>query len=335
MNNSEILIYQNPDGKIKIDVRLEEETVWLSQEQMATLFGKGRSTIAEHIANVFEEGELEQNRTCRKFRQVRQEGIREVEREIDHYNLDVIISVGYRVKSPQGTQFRIWATQRIKEYIVKGFALNDDRFKTGQSMNYFNELQERIREIRLSERFFYQKIKDIYTTSIDYNPHVERSIEFFKIVQNKLLWAISQQTDAELIYRRVDARLPLMGMQSLDKKNSMEIRKTDVSIAKNYLNEDEIKLLGLLVEQYLAFAETMAQQRTPMYMADWIRRLDAILQLNDRELLNHAGKISHQSALAKSGEEYEKYKNAQNESEKEQSLREIEEDIRKLKKPKG
>jgi len=335
MNNSEILIYQNPDGKIKIDVRLEEETVWLSQEQMATLFGKGRSTIAEHIANVFEEGELEQNRTCRKFRQVRQEGIREVEREIDHYNLDVIISVGYRVKSPQGTQFRIWATQRIKEYIVKGFALNDDRFKTGQSMNYFNELQERIREIRLSERFFYQKIKDIYTTSIDYNPHDERSIEFFKIVQNKLLWAISQQTAAELIYRRVDARLPLMGMQSLDKKNSLEIRKTDVSIAKNYLNEDEIKLLGLLVEQYLVFAETMAQQRTPMYMADWIQRLDAILQMNGRELLTHAGKISHQSALAKSGEEYEKYKNAQNESEKEQSLREIEEDIRKLKKPKG
>jgi hypothetical protein len=176
MDKSEILIYQNPDGKIKIDVRLEEETVWLTQEQMAMLFGKGRSTIAEHIINVFEEGELEQNRTCRKFRQVRQEGSREVEREIDHYNLDVIISVGYRVKSIQGTQFRIWATQRLKEYIIKGFVLNDDRFKTGQSMNYFNELQERIREIRLSERFFYQKVKDIYTTSIDYNPNDEQSI---------------------------------------------------------------------------------------------------------------------------------------------------------------
>ncbi|MEK7719273.1 MAG: virulence RhuM family protein [Bacteroidota bacterium] len=328
--NSEILIYQNPDGNIKIDVRLEEETVWLTQEQMAELFGKGRSTVAEHIANVYEEAELEPNRTCRKFRQVRQEGIREVEREIDHYNLDVIISVGYRVKSPQGTQFRIWATQRLKEYIIKGFALNDDRFKSGSSMNYFTELQERIREIRLSERFFYQKIKDIYTTSIDYNSKDAKTIEFFKIVQNKLLWAISEQTAAELIYRRVDASLPLLGMQSLDKKNTLSIKKLDVSIAKNYLNEDEIKLLGLLVEQYLAFAETMAQQRNPMYMADWIERLDVILQLNRRELLTHAGKISHEKALEKSGEEFEKYRIAQNAMEKEQSLKEIEDDIKRL-----
>jgi hypothetical protein len=328
--SSEILIYQNPDGNIKIDVRLEDETVWLTQEQMAELFGKGRSTVAGHIANVYEEGELEQNRTCRKFRQVRQEGIREVEREIDHYNLDLIISVGYRVKSFQGTQFRIWATQRLKEYIIKGFTLNDDRFKSGNSMNYFTELQERIREIRISERFFYQKIKDIYTTSIDYNPKDERTIEFFKIVQNKLLWAISKQTAAELIYRRVDASLPLLGMQSLDKKSPVAIKKTDVSIAKNYLNEDEIRLLGLLVEQYLAFAETMAQQRTPMYMADWIERLDVILQLNRRELLTHAGTISHEKALKKSGEEFEKYRITQISIEKEQSLKEIEEDIKKL-----
>ncbi len=331
--NSEIIIYQNPDGKIKIDVRLEEETVWLSIEQMAMLFGKGRSTIAEHVAHVYEEGELEQNPTCRRFRQVRKEGAREVERDIDHYNLDVIISVGYRVKSLQGTQFRIWATQRLKEYIIKGFALNDDRFKTGSSMNYFNELQERIREIRLSERFFYQKIKDIYTTSIDYDAKDEKTTAFFKVVQNKLLWAISQQTAAELVYRRVDAGLPLMGMLSLDKKNTQPVKKADISIAKNYLNEDEIKLLGLLVEQYLAFAETMAQQRTPMYMADWIQRLDAILQLNGRELLTHAGKISHEKALEKSGEEFEKYKQVQKEIEKEQSLKEIEEDINKLKKP--
>ena len=328
--NSEILIYQNQDGNIKIDVRLEEETVWLTQEQMAELFGKGRSTVAEHIANVYEEGELESNRTCRKFRQVRQEGTREVEREIDYYNLDVIISVGYRVKSQQGTQFRIWATQRLKEYIIKGFALNDDRFKSGSSMNYFTELQERIREIRISERFFYQKIKDIYTTSIDYNPKDEKTIEFFKIVQNKLLWAISEQTAAELIYRRVDASLPLMGMQSLDKKSTVAIKKTDVRIAKNYLNENGIQLLGLLVEQYLAFAETMAQQRTPMYMADWIERLDVILQLNRRELLTHAGKISHEKALMKSEEEFEKYRIAQNALEKEQSLKEIEEDIKRL-----
>lgn len=330
--NSEIVIYKNTGGNIKIDVRLEDETVWLTQDQMAMLFGKGRSTITEHIGNVFEEGELEQNRTCRKFRRVQQEGNREVEREIDHYNLDVIISVGYRVKSPQGTQFRIWATQRLKEYIIKGFALNDDRFKTGNSMNYFDELQDRLREIRLSERFFYQKIKDIYTTSIDYDPKDEKTIDFFKVVQNKFLWAISEQTAAELVYRRVDAGLPLLGMQSYDKKNSVSIKKSEVSIAKNYLNEDEIKLLGLLVEQYLAFAETMAQQRTPMYMKDWIQRLDSILQLNGRELLNHAGKISHEMALEKSGAEFEKYRITQKAIEKEQSLKEIEEDIKKLKK---
>lgn len=291
--NSDILIYQNPDGNIKIDVRLQEETVWLTQAQMGQLFGKDKRTISEHISNIFSERELKKSSTVRKFRTVQTEGNREVERELDHYNLDVIISVGYRVKSVQGTQFRIWATQRLKEYIIKGFTLNDDRFKSGSSMNYFNELQERIREIRLSEKFFYQKIKDIYTTSIDYDPKDEKTIEFFKIVQNKLLWAISEQTAAELIYRRVDASLPLMGMLSYDKKQVASIKKAEVSIAKNYLNEDEMKLLGLLVEQYLAFAETMAQQQIPMYMKDWIERLDTILQLNGRELLTHAGKISH------------------------------------------
>lgn len=333
MNNSEILIYQNSEGNIKIDVRLEEESVWLTQAQMGQLFGKDKRTISEHISNVFKEGELDEEVVVRKFRITTQHGAiagKTQVSEVNGYNLDVIISVGYRVKSPQGTKFRIWATQRLKEYIIKGFTLNDDRFKSGSSMNYFNELQERIREIRISERFFYQKIKDIYTTSIDYDAKDERTIEFFKIVQNKLLWAISQQTAAELVYRRVDASLPLMGMQSLDKKNALAIKKTDISIAKNYLKEDEIKLLGLLVEQYLAFAETMAQQRTPMYMADWIQRLDVILQLNGRELLTHAGKISHESALKKSNEEFEKYRNAQQALEKEQSLKEIEEDIKKI-----
>jgi len=326
MNNSEILIYQNSEGNIKIDVRLEEESVWLTQDQMANLFGKAKSTINEHIKNVYEENELDETLTMKKF------GISEFQQKApNYYNLDIIISVGYRVKSPQGTQFRIWATQRLKEYIIKGFTLNDERFKSGSSMNYFNELQERIREIRISERFFYQKIKDIYTTSIDYDAKDERTIEFFKVVQNKLLWAISQQTAAELVYRRVDASLPLMGMQSLDKKSTLAVKKTDISIAKNYLKEDEIKLLGLLVEQYLAFAETMAQQRTPMYMADWIQRLDVILQLNGRELLTHAGKISHDRALKKSNEEFQKYKELQQAIEKEQSLKEIEEDIKKLK----
>ena len=232
MTNSEILIYQNQDGHIKIDVRLEEETVWLAQAQMAELFGKGRSTITEHIQNVFAEGELDENVVCRNFRHTTQHGAIEgktQDKEIKYYNLDVIISVGYRVKSPQGTQFRIWATQRLKEYIIKGFALNDDRFKSGSSMNYFNELQERIREIRISERFFYQKIKDIYTTSIDYDPKDEKTVEFFKVVQNKLLWAISQQTAAELVYRRVDASLPLLGMLSYDKKNSAPIKKSDTN----------------------------------------------------------------------------------------------------------
>lgn len=327
--NSDILIYQNQEGNIKIDVRLEEETVWLTQEQMATLFGKAKSTINEHIKNVYEENELEKVNTLHKF------GNSEFQQKApNYYNLDVIISVGYRVKSVQGTQFRIWATQRLKEYIVKGFALNDERFKKGNSMNYFAELQERIREIRLSERFFYQKIKDIYTTSIDYNPKDEKTLAFFKIVQNKLLWAISSNTAAELVYRRVDASLPLLGMLSFDKKNQTIINKADVSIAKNYLNEEEMRLLGLLVEQYLAFAETMAQQQTTMYMKDWIQRLDSILQLNGRELLTHAGKISHELAVEKSEQELEKYRIAQKEIEKEQSLKELEADIKKLKKKK-
>lgn len=333
MNTGEILLYQNQDGNIKIDVRLEEETVWLTQDQMAQLFGKGRSTITEHIGNVFKEGELDEKVVRRKFRHTTPHGAiagRVQEKEVFLYNLDVIISVGYRVKSQQGTQFRIWATQRLKEYIVKGFALNDDRFKSGTAMNYFNELQNRIREIRLSEKFFYQKIKDIYTTSIDYDPKDEKTISFFKIVQNKLLWAISQNTAAELVYRRVDASLPLMGMLSYDKKEAKSIQKQEVSIAKNYLNEDEMKLLGLLVEQYLAFAETMAQQQVPMYMKDWIARLDSLLQLNGRELLTHVGTISHQKALDKTEQEYQKIKTEQANAQREQSLKEIEEDIKKL-----
>ncbi|MBK6699629.1 MAG: virulence RhuM family protein [Saprospiraceae bacterium] len=337
MNTGEIIIYQNSEGNIKIDVRLEEETVWLTQSQLCDLFQKSKSTISEHIKNIFEEGELDEKVVVRKFRITTQHGAiqgKTQQNEVNAYNLDVIISVGYRVKSTQGTQFRIWATQRLKEYIIKGFALNDERFKTGSSMNYFNELQTRIREIRLSERFFYQKIKDIYTTSIDYNAKDEKTIEFFKIVQNKLLWAISKNTAAELIYRRVDATLPLLGMQSFDKKQLTAIQKIDVSIAKNYLNEDEIQLLGLLVEQYLAFAETMAQQQTPMYMKDWIERLDRILQLNGRELLTHAGKISHQMAVDKSTEQYQKFKEGERNQQIEQSLKEIENDIKKMKKNK-
>jgi hypothetical protein len=323
--SSPILLYQSIDGKIKLDVELQQETVWLNQEQMAVLYDKAKSTINEHIQNIYNEEELVESQTMKKF------GNSEFQQKApNYYNLDVIISVGYRVKSKQGTQFRIWATNRLKEYIIKGFVLNDERFKNGKSMNYFDELQERIREIRLSERFFYQKIKDIYKTSIDYDAKDGKTIEFFQIVQNKLLWAISKQTAAELVYERSDGNLPFMGMKSFDKKTEKLITKKDSEIGKNYLNENEIKLLGLLVEQYLAFAETMANQQIPMYMKDWIARLDAILQLNGREILTHAGKISHKLALEKSGNEYQKFKELQKENDKKTSFKELENDIKNL-----
>lgn len=325
-----MIIYQNENGDIKVDVRFEDNSLWLSQAQLCELFGKAKSTISEHITNVFQEGELDENSTVRKFRTVQIEGNREVSRDVEYYNLDMIIAVGFRVKSPQGTKFRIWANTKLKEYITKGFVLDDERFKSGSSMNYFDELQKRLREIRISERFFYQKIKDIYMTSVDYDPKDEKTIEFFKIVQNKLLWAVSKQTAAELVHNRIDINLPLLGMNSYDKE-SKNITKKDVSIAKNFLNEEEIKLLGLLVEQYLAFAETMAMQQKPMTMKDWCERLDMVISLNGRELLNHAGKISHQMAIDKSNEEYEKYKIREKEEQRFLSFMELEEDIKRLK----
>ena len=327
---SEILIYQNESGNIKVDVIFEDDSIWLSQAQICEVFGKAKSTISEHIKAIFEEGELSPISTVRNYRTVQKEGIREVERDIEYYNLDMIIAIGFRVRSSTGTKFRIWANDKLKEYITKGFVLNDERFKNGNSMGYFDELQKRLRDIRISEKFFYQKIKDIYMTSIDYDPKDEKTIEFFKIVQNRLLWAVSSQTAAELVHNRVDMSKPLLGMSSYDKENK-NVTKKDVSIAKNYLNEEEIKLLGLLVEQYLAFAQTMAMQQTPMYMKDWIARLDAVISLNGRELLTHAGKISHEMAIAKSGLEYKKFKDEQKKIEKIQSLKELEEDIKRLK----
>lgn len=335
-SNSQILIYQTNDGNIKIDVHVEDETVWLTQDEMALLFGKARRTIGEHIQNIFAEGELDEKVVRRNFRHTIQHGAIEGKTQkvnVNCYNLDVIISVGYRVKSQRGTQFRIWATQRLKEHIIKGFTLNDARFKSGKSMNYFDELQTRIREIRLSERLFYQKIKDIYTTSIDYNPKDEKTIEFFKKVQNKLLWAVSKQTAAELVYRKVNANLPFVGMTSYDKQLSTSITKQDVNTGKNYLNEEEMKLLGLLVEQFLAFAETMANQRTPMYMKDWIERLDSILTMNGRDILSHAGKISQKLAEQKSGKEYKKFRDKQKKREREESIKELVADIKKLESP--
>lgn len=327
---SDIIIYKNDNGDIKLDIRFEAENIWLNQSQLCEVFQKSKSTISEHISNIFKENELEEKATIRNFRTVQKEGQREVSRGIDFYNLDMIIAIGFRVKSPQGTQFRIWARKRLNEYITKGFILDDERFKNGNNMNYFDELQKRLRDIRISERFFYQKIKDIYMTSIDYDPKDEKTIEFFKIVQNKLLWAISSQTASELIHNRIDINKPLLGMSSFDKENR-NITKKDVSVAKNYLNEEEIKLLGLLVEQYLAFAETMAMQEQAMYMKDWISRLDAIISLNGKELLDNAGKISHKMALEKSHFEYYKYKSQQKKIQKNDSFNELVKDIKAIK----
>lgn len=327
-SNDNMLIYRSEDGKIKIDVRFESETVWLSLDQIATLFGRDKSTISRHVKNVFEEGELSTEATVANFATVQIEGGREVSRNIDYYNLDVIISVGYRVKSQQGTQFRIWATQRLKEYIIKGFALNDERFKTGSSYNYFKELLGRIREIRLSEKVFYQQIKDIYATSIDYDPSAAMTLAFFKEVQNKLLWAVSGKTASELMYYRANASLPLMGLTSTEKEG--KVTKGDALIGKNYLNEKEISQLKLIVEQFLAYAEAQALAEKPMYMRDWIQKLRLVLTMNEKSILEHAGKISHEMAVAKATEEYIAYKEQQRQIERFESIKQLDQDLKRI-----
>ena len=324
-SNDEILIYQSQDGIIKIDVLFENETVWLNQNQLCTLFGKSKATISEHIKHIFEEGELDEKAVVRNFRTTASDG---KTYQVDYYNLDVIISVGYRVKSHQGTQFRIWATQRLRDYIIKGVALNDERFKRGNSMNYFKDLLERIREIRLSERVFYQQIKDIYATSIDYNPNDELTLQFFKEVQNKLLWAVSGKTAAELIYYRANAELPMMGLTSTEVAG--KVRKSDTQTGKNYLTEDEIKVLKLIVEQFLAFAEAQAIAHVPMYMKDWIEHLKMVLTMNRKSILEDAGRISHQMALQKADEEYSKYKHILRVAEHLESIKELNEDLKRL-----
>jgi len=327
---NEMLIYRSEDGAIKVDVLFTDETVWLTQKRMAELFQTTPQNITLHLKNIFDEGELQEDATCKDFLQVQQEGNRMVERKQKFYNLDAIISVGYRIKSHVATNFRIWATQRLRDYIIKGFALNDERFKSGSSMNYFKELLDRIREIRISERVFYQQIKDIYATSIDYNPSDEITVAFYKEVQNKLLWAVSGKTAAELIYYRANAELPQMGLTSTSVPN--KVRKRDIEIGKNYLKEDEIRLLKLIVEQFLAFAESQAMQQIPMYMKDWVERLKQVLSMNRQNILEHAGTISHDLALQKASEEYDKYKKAQKEIEHIESIKELEQDIKKLKK---
>ena len=327
-NNDNMLIYQSEDGKIKIDVRFEGETAWLSLEQMSMLFGRDKSTISRHIKNVFEEGELNLNSTVAKFATVQMEGSRTIERNIDYYNLDVIISVGYRVKSQQGTQFRIWATQRLREYIIKGFALNDERFKTGSSYNYFKELLGRIREIRLSEKVFYQQIKDIYATSIDYNPSDDMTLAFYKEVQNKLLWAVSGKTAAELLYYRANATLPMMGLTSTLKEG--KVTKADALIGKNYLNEDEINMLKLIVEQFLAYAEAQALAEKPMYIRDGVQKLRLVLTMNEKNILEHAGSISHELAVEKATKEYIAYKEQQRQIEHIDSIKQLDQDIKRI-----
>jgi len=328
--NQQIIIYKSEDGKISVDTLMKDESLWLSQKSMALLFDCSTDNIGLHLKNIFKSEELNENAVTEDFSVTASDG---KNYKVKHYNLDAIISVGYRVNSIRGTQFRIWATQRLKEYLLQGFSLNENKLKTGKPTEYFDKLQEKLREIRLSERVFYQKIKDIYTTSIDYEPKAETTILFFQTVQNKLLWAISQKTAAELVHSRVDAKKPFLGMQSSDKKTEKDISKLDVSIAKNYLNEDEIKTLGLIVEQYLAFAESMAQNQTPMTMNEWIEKLDLILRMNKKELLNHSGKISHALAITKSENEFEKFKEKQREIEKIESLKELENDLQKLNSP--
>ena len=324
-NKRNILIYQSQDGQIKVDVRFDNETVWLSTDQMATLFGRDKSTISRHIKNIFEEGELQATSVVAKFATTASDG---KVYQVDYYNLDVIISVGYRVKSQQGTQFRIWATQRLKEYLVKGFILNEERLKSGSGYNYFKELLDRIREIRLSERLFYQQIKDIYATSIDYNPSDEMTLAFYREVQNKLLFAVSGQTAAELIYYRSNAQLPMMGLTSTHKEG--KVLKSDVSVGKNYLNEEELQALKLIVEQFLAYAEAQAIKQKPMYMKDWIDKLRLILTMNEHNILEHAGSISHVMAIEKATQEYETYKDQERAQVRLESIKELDQDLKRL-----
>jgi hypothetical protein len=314
-NQSEFLLYVSQSGDVKVDVLLQDETVWLTQKGMQELFEKAKSTISEHITNVFEEGELDEKVVVRDFRTTSPHGAikgKTQENTVKYYNLDVIISVGYRVKSQRGTQFRIWATKILREYIIKGFAMDDERLKQGSALfgkDYFDELLERIREIRASERRFYQKITDIYAQcSIDYDPKAEITQTFYKTVQNKLHWAITGHTAAELIKGRADSSKPKMGLTTWKNAPKGKILKTDVSVAKNYLNEKELKELNRIVTMYLDFAELQAEKQNPMKMVDWVSRLDAFLQFNDYKVLKDAGKISASIAKQLAVKEYSKYR---------------------------
>ena len=301
-NKSEILLYQTEDGKTKIDVHIDGETVWLNQGQMVELFQTSKQNISLHIRNCFREGELAEKQVVKEYLTTANDG---KSYKTKHYNLDVIISVGYRVKSHRGTQFRIWATERLREYIIKGFTLNDDLLKQSGGGNYFDELLERIRDIRSSEKVFWRKVLDIYATSIDYDPSTQNSIDFFKTVQNKMHWAAHGHTAAEIVYQRADADKPFMGLTNFE---GAKPKKSEISTAKNYLSKDELDILNRMVTAYLEFAELQALRRNPMYMRDWISRLDDFLKMTQSDILEHAGTISHEDAVQKAEIEYSKYK---------------------------
>lgn len=305
MDKGQIILYQTPDGESKIEVRLENDTVWLSADQMAELFQRNKSTISRHIKNVLEDGELEEAATVAFFATVQNEGERKVERKIAFYNLDMIISVGYRVHSYRGVQFRIWATKVLKEYIVKGFALNDDLLKRAGGGNYFDELLARIRDIRSSEKVFYRKVLEIYALSIDYDPRVEMTQQFFKTVQNKIHYSVHGHTAAEIIYERADSQKDFMGLTTW--AGAMPT-KPEAEVAKNYLTKEEITSLNRIVSLYLDFAEMQAEEHRPMYMKDWINILDDFLRISRKDILTHAGKISAILAKEKADKEYDKFK---------------------------
>ena len=300
----EILIYQTDDGQTNIEVKIEDDTVWLTQQQMSELFQTSRTNVVEHIKHIYEEGELDEISTCRNFRQVRKEGNREVTRQIPHYNLDMIISLGYRIKSVIATRFRQWSTKRLKEYMIKGFTIDDERLKGNGGGNYWKELLDRIRDIRSSEKVLYRQVLDLYATSVDYNPHSEESVRFFKIVQNKLHYAAHGHTAAEVIYQRADAEKPFMGLTSF--AGELPALK-DIGIAKNYLEENELKVLNNLVSGYFDLAEINAIEHKPMYMDDYVKQLDSVLSSGNRKLLTGSGSVSHKQALEKAKSEYRKY----------------------------
>ncbi len=322
----EIVIFNNEDGEVKVQIDAVNETIWLNQKGMAELFGVNQSAISKHLINVYDEGELSKEATYSKMELVQQEGNRDVKRLVEFYNLDAIIAVGYRVNSKRATQFRIWATNTLREYMVKGYLLDDERFINGYSLTHFKQLLDRIRAIRLSEKVFYQQIKDIYALSEDYNKDDERTIKFFQKVQNKLLWAVSGHTAAELMYYRVNSELPMMGLTSTEKNGVVKL--TDALIGKNFLREDEISVLKLIVEQYLAFAETQALSHTPMMMKDWEEKLDVILTMNRKNILETKGKISRELADKKARAEYEKFQAKQKMEQRIASIKELSDDVK-------